>query len=88
MFVLGLFDRRARSTGVFIGTLLGAAFAGWTIFALSDWFAMWLFPIGFFGTVAISKLLSLLPLPGNAAPAEPPLTFWAVRQDERDRPEG
>lgn len=83
MFILGLFVPRARSTGVFCGTFLGAAFAGWMIFAFSDWFAMWLFPIGFFGAVAVSMLLSLLPLPGNEKPKERPLTFWAVRSRNR-----
>ena len=82
MFILGLFVPRARSTGVFIGTFVGAAFAGWVIFAFSNWFAMWLFPIGFFGSVAVSMLFSLLPLPGNGPPDEPPLTFWAVKSSD------
>ena len=85
MFILGLFVPRARSTGVFLGTFAGAGFAGWTIFALSDWFAMWLFPIGFFGAVAVSMLLSLLPLRGNEKPESPPLTFWAVKRSQLAR---
>ncbi|MBP89921.1 MAG: hypothetical protein CMJ64_24975 [Planctomycetaceae bacterium] len=82
MFILGLFVTRARSTGVFIGTFVGAAFAGWVIFAFSNWFAMWLFPIGFFGSVAVSMLLSMLPLPGNEPPKGRPLTFWAVQSSQ------
>lgn len=80
LFVLGLFDPRSRSTGVLVGTFVGAAFAGWMIVALSNWFSMWLFPIGFFASVAVSMLLSLLPLPGNEPPEQEPLTFWALRK--------
>lgn len=78
VFVLGLFIPRARTTGVFFGTWIGAAFTLWTMNEFGDWFSMWFFPIGFFGSVGLSVLLSLLPLPGNERPQGECLTFLAV----------
>ncbi len=80
VFVLGLFIPRARTTGVFFGTWIGAAFTLWWMNQNSDWFAMWFFPVGFFSSVGLALVLSLLPLPGNEPTDGPSLTFWEVKR--------
>ena len=62
VFILGFFVKRATPFGVFVGTWLGAALTLWTMGQLTDWFAMWFFPIGFGLSFGISLVLSLLPL--------------------------
>ena len=80
VFILGLFVPRARTTGVFFGTWIGAALTMFVMTQFTDWFSMWFFPIGFFVSVALSLVLSMLPLPGNERPKSDPLTFWRVRE--------
>lgn len=80
VFVLGLFIPRARPTGVFFGTWIGAAFTIWMMNLFPDWFSMWFFPVGFFGSVGLALVLSLLPLPGNEPSSGPSLTFWEVKR--------
>jgi Na+/proline symporter len=80
VFVLGLFIPRARTTGVFFGTWIGAAFTLWWMNQNPDWFAMWFFPVGFFGSVGLALVLSMLPLPGNEPTDGPSLTFWEVKR--------
>ncbi len=79
VFILGLFVPRATSFGVFFGTWIGAAFTLWTMYYFDDWFSMWFFPVGFFGSVGLSLLFSVLPFPGNTSRPETALTFWRVR---------
>jgi Na+/proline symporter len=83
VFIVGLFVPRATSVGVFFGTWIGAAFTLWFMYYFDDWFAMWFFPVGFFSSVGLSLLLSLLPFPGSKSRDKLPLTFWAVRRGDR-----
>ena len=82
VFVLGLFIPRARTTGVFCGTFLGATLTLVAMNQFPDWFSMWFFPVGFFSSVVLAAVLSLLPLPGNQSPDDAPLTFFEVRRRE------
>ena len=77
VFVLGLFVPKATTFGVFCGTFLGAAFALVMMNVYDDWFAMWFFPLGFFGSIGISLVLSLLPI--GVQSDSPQLTFWNVK---------
>ena len=78
VFVMGLFIPRATSLGVFLGTWIGAALTLRMMFLYTDWFAMWFFPLGFFSSIGISMLLSLLPV---AKKNGKPLTFWEIRRN-------
>lgn len=80
VFILGLFVPRARTTGVFCGTFVGAAFTLLMMNQFPDWFSMWFFPVGFFGSVGLALVFSLLPLPGNERPEGEVLTFSQVKQ--------
>ena len=77
VFVMGLFIPRATTYGVFVGTWIGAALTLTLMAVLDDWFAMLFFPMGFFSSIAISMLLSMVP----TSPSNPdkPLTFWELR---------
>ena len=81
VFVMGLFLRRATAFGVLVGTWLGAILTFTCMSIFSNWFAMWFFPLGFFSSIGISMLLSILPI-GQGD--EKPLTFWEVRRIETD----
>ena len=82
VFILGLFVPRATSLGVFFGTWIGAALTLYLMYQWSDWFAMWFFPLGFFSSVGIAMLLSLIPLGRINHPQPSPMTFWNVRRNE------
>ena len=83
VFVMGLFVRRATAFGVFVGTWVGAALTLTLMTVFSDWFAMWFFPLGFFSSVGISMLLSLLPFGPRP---DQPLTFWQIRDSVPEAP--
>ena len=87
VFILGLFVRRATSAGVFMGTWIGAAFTLWVMLRFEDWFSMWFFPIGFFSSLGLSLLLSLLPYPGKRPSTESVLTFWTVVHSDANNPD-
>ena len=59
---MGLFIPQATTFGVFVGTWIGAALTLLLMSVYSDWFAMWFFPLGFFSSIGIAMLLSLLPI--------------------------
>ena len=84
VFILGLFVPRATSFGVFFGTWIGATLTLFLMYRLSDWFAMWFFPLGFFSSIVIAMLLSLIPLGTKKAPKRSPLTFWNVKRVNDD----
>lgn len=77
VFVMGLFVRRATSFGVFVGTWMGAALTLYLMSCYPDWFSMWFFPLGFFSSIGISMLLSLLPI--GSRPADP-MTYWQIKR--------
>ncbi len=79
VFIAGLFIRRTTSFGVFLGTWLGAVFTLVVMYVCGDWFSMWFFPIGFFGSVGLSVVFSFLPVKANRRSGKPPLTFWNIR---------
>lgn len=80
VFILGLFTSRAKSTGVFYGTFVGAAFTLVMMYVNNDWFSMWFFPVGFFASVGLSLLISILPSFEQSESSDSPLTFWEVRR--------
>ena len=81
VFVMGLFVPRATTFGVFVGTWIGAALTLTLMTVYTDWFAMWFFPLGFFSSIGISLLLSLLP--SGPKRSDKPLTFWEIRRSEQ-----
>jgi Na+/proline symporter len=82
VFVLGMFSSRVTPVSVFVGTLAGAVFTAFMMDRYPDWFSMWFWPLGFFGALILSVVLSVLPVawnrynPGNA------LTFLNLRKSE------
>ena len=84
VFILGMFWSRATSVGVFVGTLAGAVVTAWMMADHPDWFSLWFWPLGFFGAVGLSAMLSLLPFRGNQGNSSRALTFWALRSASAD----
>ena len=79
VFALGFFFRRAKSTGVFIGTWCGAALTLGAMAEYPDVFSLWWFVFGFSVSVILSYILSFLPLPGNHSSSTEDLTFAGIR---------
>ncbi|MCB1237307.1 MAG: sodium/solute symporter [Verrucomicrobiae bacterium] len=74
VFVLALFFRRTAVSGVIAGALIGAGATLWLLFAKTDWFSMWFWPIGFGLAMVIALAISLFK-PRRDSPA---LTWSAV----------
>ncbi len=73
VFILAFFVRRARPAGVFVGALLGAGITIWLMYARSEWFSVWFWPIGF----GIALLIGLLTARG-AVDERAELTYRAL----------
>lgn len=81
VFILGLFIPRATSFGVLCGTFLGAVFTLTMMYVFDDWFPLWFFPIGCFGSIGIALVLSAFPIGKRNAE---PLTFWRIKSMDVD----
>jgi Na+/proline symporter len=81
VFIVGLFMTRVTWLGVLLGTFAGAAITAWAMYAHSDWFSLLFWPIGFFSAIALSVVLSLIPVPKVANSEEPPLTWSTVMRN-------
>lgn len=78
VFIVGMFMTRVTWLGVLLGTFGGAAITAWEMYAHPDWFSLWFWPIGFLSAIALSMVLSLIPVGKNAESAEQPLTWSTV----------
>ncbi|MBC8290955.1 MAG: hypothetical protein H8E37_11635 [Planctomycetes bacterium] len=82
VFVLGMFSSRVTPASVFTGTLAGAVFTAFMMERNPDWFSMWFWPLGFFGALSLSYVLSVLPVPWNNHNPGRELTFLKLRKQE------
>jgi len=84
VFILALFFRRASATGVFVGTLSGAAITMLLMERCPGWFSVWFWPIGFGISMVISGVASLA-WPADKDDPRAALTFREVmRHAPRD----
>ena len=86
VFVLGMFSSRVTPVSVFIGTLVGAAQTAFMMRQYPDWFSMWFWPLGFFGALTLSYVLSVLPVSWNEHNPGSRLTFLNLRRQNEPTP--
>lgn len=82
VFVLGMFTSRVTPVSVFAGTLAGAVFTAFMMERHPDWFSMWFWPLGFFGALLLSFILSVLPVSWNHHNPGRELTFLNLRKPD------
>ena len=82
VFVLGMFSSRVTPVSVFVGTLAGAVFTAFMMDRNPDWFSMWFWPLGFFGSLILSVVLSALPVSWNRYNPGNSLTFLNLRKPD------
>lgn len=88
VFVLGMFSSRVTPVSVFIGTLVGAVQTAFMMERYPDWFSMWFWPLGFFGALTLSYVLSVLPVSWNEHNSGSRLTFLNLRRQSEPTSEG
>ncbi|MGB0581875.1 MAG: sodium:solute symporter family transporter [Limisphaerales bacterium] len=71
VFILAFFVPRAGTRGVFVGALAGAGITIFLMYAKSEWFSVWFWPIGFGISIVFGILL-------GGGRSEEPLTYRGV----------